>query len=69
MDEAGEVKDVKSGEIGESGESRETVESGESTVSGVEDGKGELKESGVWIWCEVDKLISFIQRLRMIQRN
>ena len=40
----GEVKDVKSGEIGESVESRETVESGEATV---EDGKGELKESGM----------------------
>ena len=69
MGEVGEVKDVKSGEIGESGESRWTVESGESTVSGVEDGKGELKESGVWIWGEVDKLTSFIQMLRMIQRN
>ena len=41
------MKDVKSEESGESVESRETVESGESTVSGVEDGKGELKESGV----------------------
>ena len=41
------MKDVKSEESGESVESRETVESGESTVSGVEDGKDELKESGV----------------------